>query len=173
MPDSKRFVDIHCHIFNVRQLARELLVLLFPRLYEFSPKEAVRTFHENIIGENAEKPHDTIKNKQYPHVYTDISHFNEDKTINYVNQLLDDEPELAGKIMYGSDFVILMLKENSFDEYPSRSVCRNQNYVKVTRSHYFVGYKLSWVRQNGAGLFSPAFLLQNLARKTRRREKIA
>jgi hypothetical protein len=48
-----------------------------------------------------------------------------------------------------------------------------KSYVKVTRSHHFVGYKLSWVRQNGAGLFSPAFLLQNLAGKTRRREKIA
>jgi hypothetical protein len=78
----------------------------------------------------------------------------------FLEEIGDLDPEIQVKLL------------RFFDERTHRcipTICRsltssggrNQSFNANSRpsSHHFIGYILLWVRQNGAGLFSPAFFI--------------
>jgi predicted TIM-barrel fold metal-dependent hydrolase len=47
---------------------------------------------------------------RYPNVYADFSYYSQPGLRDTLKQLVTDTPELAGSLMFGTDFIMIMLE---------------------------------------------------------------
>jgi hypothetical protein len=60
-------------------------------------------------GEWSEKIRDLLAEPQHPNLYADISYFAADGLPDVLDRLLREHPALADRLMFGSDYIMIML----------------------------------------------------------------